>query len=898
MNKLTDKYIRKVKNNKFYFLFSFILILFIAQMILASYSAEIENSDKIGNIETSATDDFSDKFENNEYDNFDINLNQFYDGTETFFDDTHLSQPIYWDCVIPSSTNTQVYSSSGSHSNILLNTHASNSWNWLSATYQIDTDLTDVNEILEVSFWCRTTAIWQKSTRYNLYDGSTRICGVEFTSSGLYAYYYPTSHYYKLFNTASDVWYFINIKIEHGLGNILDVYWSDYGGVLHYYGASGGGTIELTSFCFDMAGNTAGTYYSSLDALTFTEGYRNVGSYVYHDGSNDKYKSQILATIPETFSKNDYINYVPFDSNDKFSNFESIIDEESSSNNNFREYYITDGYLNDYYVDKNRVMRKTDTDTDQTTYKVIQFYFDDLDINWSFSEGLNQTIIMRVDSFDVSNNLMNKYFLNIEFNNETGLITWDAYYKNPTLKRWEIVPTNPIFNFSDYLSQNESIKTLEITIHFKLSEIDSHKWIDIRTEVCFNGYYQTTYIYDKSIDGGFFYGSNTYYDGQTRLLVRTLDYFNLNDYDKTYYVSGIPYTRAETYNNLRGIRTLQVSDTYLYNNFLDVGFFSDRLNLVIPPEPVPDAPDEPSAPTGTYWTYTTFVLTDSTITNINYVDDIDFFDTTVEVELDYEHTFVVGTTRTAKFYYNAETFSKSDFGDWTFEIVLDVEVSFNIIRNVVVWILNSIMLLVQYAWFLLTVAFNFIIMYLICVLIVPFFWNVIVYYVLSGLIYVGFIIVCLFVWIIGILWTFINWIYEELLLPFAEWLYEVALPLFIEFIITVAILIITCFMWVAFFGQRDFWQLYDTNTEMVYMVIDFVIDLFVLFFENYPYFIMYFVYYVILIGFTLIDWIYTKSRGFTKRAESLKIALEVYIFPFIVIYSLIIKIKELLFKNT
>lgn len=523
----------------------------------------------------------------------------------------------------------------------------------------------------------------------------------------------------------------------------------------------------------------------------------------------------------------------------------------------------------------------------------FSYYVDCLNITYlqTTNRYNNQTIQVRVDTFDNSELLINKLYLNINFNNTQGLITWNCLYReSASLPIWHDYLTNPIFDFADYLEQGTILNSLQINLHFFLCYNDTHKLLMLRTQVGFNDRTDLIYEYDKIINLG--YGS--FYYSQSKLQVRYFDYFNGNY--ATDYVGNTYYT----YNNLYGFRTLETDSDDYYYNFLEAGWFSTPLTLpdLTPEDSVDgDEPDEPKRPTSRYWEYTSFHLAYDDIINIYYKDNVDFFDTTIPVESDYDFKTVKGVERTSEYPYTKNFFDKDDFGNWKFKIVT-LTVNFNPVRDFLISTANSGMVYVQYFIFLLFWTLAYIFTYLVIALILPFIWNYPIYWLsVLAVLFVHYVSV-LFVWIVGMLWTFLNWIYEEILIPFLEWLYEVALPLFIEFLITIFVLILTCFMWLAFLGQRDFWELYDTNTEMTYMVIDFMIELFIDFLENYPYFILYFVYYVILIGFTLIDYIYCKSRGFSRRAESLKVALEVYLFPFVIIYSLIVKIKELITRNT
>jgi hypothetical protein len=600
-------------------------------------------------------------------------------------------------------------------------------------------------------------------------------------------------------------------------------------------------------------------YQMNINAKTnITHQNFNISLYNYDDLCYD-YLDSINLTDSE------YLNY-SYD----LTNIESYLNENNKINVSFSSINLTNSH---------------------------QFIVDFFQINETaiYNAQGNQSLRVRVDSWSDSDILINQFYINLDFNSTHGIITWDALYRNSLeVPHWTRTPTNPVFRFSDYMPEGTVLTELQVNFHFFLTYHSGQKWIYVRTQVCMNDHYSMLYQYDKIIDAG----NNQFYDTQRYLKVEYFDYFNPNE--------AVDYkneTGHYTFNNLRGFRTLELNSTLWKFNFLHCGFFMSDLEIYIPPEipepdPQPDPPDEPDPPDADldYWGYMSFRIVQNGYNTIYLQEDVAFYNETVDVELDYQFDLVEAESYTAKFYYDDEYFDKDDFPS-KFELDIglgDVEIDIKWLRDIILLIGNSFMVFIQFLLFLLVVAFNYIILFLVIAFVVPFIWNYPVYWVVALAITIGFYVYTLFVYLVGWLWFFLVWIFTEILVPLFNWLVNDGLPLIVDILIIVMAFIIALIFYAMLLGQQDFDDIYNTVHTNLTMFVDEVIEIFVLMLENSEFFLLFLAMYIVNIGLIALKYFNAKGHGHVRRSERCYSALQVFTYPFVLFYNIMIKLKALI----
>jgi len=835
------------------------------------------------NLETQT--EFSDKLQHESYTPLE-QLDKWYDGIETFLYDSHGTNPMRWGIENENGyLDISVQGEIGSHKNVLSIYDNHNSQLVTAKFYFPKTIKTGEFQDIVINnfeFWIRSSNFGAATYYQFVNSGGT----TEFTL-------YVSANYLKFYTSTvsssptmkyvnNNQWYHIRAEVwVSEIGMTLYSRYLIYVDKIHVETITDNdvGITDIEMFKVNSHPSNYG-YTSYIDAICVKPHF-----------NSDRMETEILNAFPDI-----YHNYKVFTTDDYFSFFETIIDRYPNYENNFRTWFITDNIMNTKYIDDDRLLRLRGTDSTQNKYKIIQLYFDDLDNNDSFLQNKSQFVDLRVDTFDSSENLINMFHFNLTFNQSHGMIYWNALYRESlAIPIWHEQPTNPIFNFSDYLEEGEVLKTLQVNCHFMLTYNGSHKLILIRTQVQFNNRYDKIYEYDKIISAG----DGTFYNTQSKIKVAYIDYFNYNN--------GSDYlgNRFYTYNNLRGIRTLETNSTDYFFNFLDAGFFNTELDYYVKPEPrepdpQPEPPDEPEPPDDDldYWTYESFSIRKDGYNTIELSETVEFYNESVDIELSNEFDLIEGYSYTAKFYYDDNLLSNSDLGgDWkpSFDIGLgDFEINLNWMRDIVRTIVNTGWLIIQWFIWLGTVALNYLIMFLIVALIFPFVWNYPIFWIYMLGINVGFYFYVLMVFLIGWLWWFLIWIFEYIIIPIVEWFIEDALPMLIEFIIVLIALIIALMLWAATLGQED----YDVIYYMVYTnlntLIDEFIELMLVFIDNIEFFMLFLVMYIINIGLIFVKYLNAKAHGHVIRAERCLVALEVFVFPIIFAYELMIKLKSLI----
>lgn len=283
-----------------------------------------------------------------------------------------------------------------------------------------------------------------------------------------------------------------------------------------------------------------------------------------------------------------------------------------------------------------------------------------------------------------------------------------------------------------------------------------------------------------------------------------------------------------------------------------------------------DKPREPNLP---YWSYDTFTLEHDENTS-----------TEIGNWTLYYQTFK-GKKQTEKYYYNPEVVKPLSLGDWKFKIVA-VKVNFNSVRNALVGIVNTLLLLGQFILYLLLLAFNWLFLFLLMYYVVPFLWNFVIYYLVVGLL-----------WIVWIIWLALLMLYYYVLLPLFNWFVNDFLPILVDILILVFSFILAIILWIISMGTADFWVLQQNISDMMYTIADFFIDSMNYFLEHIEVFFAWLFVYIVLIFLGYIKYVYVRARGYNNRAKKLKTSITIYAFPIKVVYELIKKILTLLGKG-
>jgi len=783
-----------------------------------------------------------------------------YDGIDTFFDDTVDTFPIYWKTEVEASTTIKVINGL-EHQNVLELYDASSS-NKARATYYFrDNGLNNPiwitgNNKLSLSFWIRISST-VKASWVRINDVSNSYYLEFLLNNALIRFHSTNTDYITLQSFNANQWYYIEVLFSHNdfpasVTAIINIDKVSRGSDIIYTNSILLDNLFVETYAEDNL------YYIYFDSLCFC--YTDTYGYEWWNSQQVDYNLQISGKKPSRYS-----NYEIIPDNLRYSAIDTLFDKYSSESNNYRTYLINDIVSHTDLYQPNRIARLYGTDNTQNKYKVLQLYFDNLENSNSFRNDLKQFVKMRVDTYDSTNKLLNFFYLNIEFDNLTGLITWDKLYiKNDGVNHWYSELTNPIFNFEDFLEDGEMIESLQFTFQFFLSYNSTNMLMNIKTSVCFNNDFNRIYEYYKLIDAGL--RSYVTYNSQSKIKVRYLDYFNYNN--ATNYL-GYP---EFTYNNLRGYRTLESGTTKWYYNFLECGFFSTILDYYTPPPlPIPE-PDlsELEKPNGFdgYWEYSRviFYSVESKVTIGNW---------------SFSFNSIHATTETSRIYYNYDTIEYQTIGlirdDWA--LLNGIRDFFNwvinALLNIVFWIVNMILLFLQFLYFglVIVILYNFIFLYLIVSLLVfELLYNFVFYYLLIGLISIG--------------WA----IFYALI-----WLYYEGLREIMIFLARLIAFFISLMIWAFTLCTGNFDEIFDiVNLSMQTLILAFL-EIFYEITTNIIVFLSFIAIYTEICFLLLYKYEISKAKGNIVRAERLKKAFDFFIEPLRWIYNLILKIKNLLF---
>lgn len=785
-------------------------------------------------------------------------------GTYTFRDIEAGNLPDNWYDLSGSGCSASVIDSVGNHEKVL------DLYDGSTNTFRADLYLEDAGLDMDVitagtvEFYFRSTSSSStKATYFNIRNHDySKGFGICFRHD--FRYYYDGGTGYFDGGVAIDTWYKFRMDYDFSTG-MWDLWMND----TKYSGS--GWTMYDTTVDYDyliISSYTAGSgHHTYIDSLSFTlDGIYeiddlleieplgtselnfslsqkidmdNTYNFSIHTLAKVNISTQLMNISIYNFSSNTWVN----------------ITQGYFSTTNFNESTYQIGYINDF--------------VNETNYLLIAFYGLNETSNWTFyldcfnisyykielMDINNQSLQIRVDTFNPSNLLINILYWNIQFNNSAGKITWQILYReSATIPRWHLEPTNPIFNFDEYLDEGEVLTSLQINAHFYLTEHTNQKWLYIRTQVCFNDNYDAIYEYDKIID----LGDSTFYDTQSRIGVRYIDYFNDN------YIT--PYTHS----NLRGYRTLMLNTTQMKYNFLECGFYNTKLNFYLPPPEPDDIDDTPSDEDFTldinwfggneYWYFDIYWFEEKPTTT-----DLDAGD----LHLDYQEYQLITISGNKFYYYNLKG---NVWGDWGI---------FNFIRDAIYWIINLFLNLFQLLLYGITWLILFLVMFLIvdCFAILLF-WNVLFLFGLWGI-----------MWIIWGVWLLLIIIYEDALIPAAQWFFESGLEAIIDIIILLMAFIITLGIYFISGGQIVWNDVFDSVQTVLEYVFDEIMNWVEVFVVYLPYLVSMIVIWLTWIVLAWLLWKIFDARGWHKNGEQYEKLFLTLIAPIRILLNIWARIK-------
>ena len=449
------------------------------------------------------------------------------------------------------------------------------------------------------------------------------------------------------------------------------------------------------------------------------------------------------------------------------------------------------------------------------------------DLSLQFKKRNDATVYKGFYSFNIKlyNNSFQWKYLESNTDTDDYSIGWNTEYYNDTFEQIETFEVNTHTRYG--------LNTLDIDI------------TNILVEIYINSQKVFTFLEQ---DRKFFQGNHY------------STYFNYTCYNRNYLnLTGV--LGNYSYNTLRGIRCLSGDDDKDYDRFFKIPLFSYGISVSIRWKPSEefDIPDEPKAPSGTYWKYTSYrIIQGSTVQTDIGNWTVDF--TQIDAE-QYE----------AKFFYQRDSIDEDDFGNWKLKFGDLFTINFNFFRDFIVLIINLILLFLQFLLFLVVASLSFVFMFLGCIILLVV-DNIAVYYIYIGLLWIVWWLWELLLW----LWSVVLWIWVNIILPIMEWLYTVLLPAIMEAMIIVIAFLLTVFVYVLTLGSIDFWDTYYMIKEILWMIVDFVVEWILVFANNMEALLIFFIWYLINAGLIYFRYLYSRARGHINRAKQLYYTFQIY----------------------
>lgn len=296
-----------------------------------------------------------------------------------------------------------------------------------------------------------------------------------------------------------------------------------------------------------------------------------------------------------------------------------------------------------------------------------------------------------------------------------------------------------------------------------------------------------------------------------------------------------------------------------------------------------------------YWTYSAFYIKSIENKTIKLQTEYAVFNETINQtepkihEFEYNYTLYSLDSRESRFYYRTDTFKNDQFGNWGW---------LNVLRNSFVFVLNAVIFIFQAILYLLIIAFNYLILWILFQVFILL-WNYPIYWIVYVVIAVVFGISFFFVWLWNqavILWKMIiepiiswivDWIIQNVWNPIKEFFQNGGLKILFDLYMVALSYIIATLIWILTFGTQDFSTIQQAIQSVLLSINAAIFEFLSVFFENFIWIMLSAMTYVLLIGLIYIKYIYAKSRGYVQRAARLQAMINVYKIPLVLSIRLI-----------
>lgn len=483
-------------------------------------------------------------------------------------------------------------------------------------------------------------------------------------------------------------------------------------------------------------------------------------------------------------------------------------------------------------------------------------------------------------SLDVSNSSITHYNEYEYTLNENILANYNEPYFYPASKRQEI-----IIDFYDF---DEITKTTTIALEtqffnnmyyddiyvggIRFYGLESDFLTNITTHIYTNDSFLEnlkTFEVDYEIFSGFdsyefkiiginivIYVNDVLYNNKTQILGFLVDYPEyVMCIRQSYYYASYTYNPNENYmkNDLFGFRAFYYNDTSQYfNDFKYFGNFNSEIYINQFVIPNPDI----EAPTGYYWQYITSTLEFSTNTTI-YTEHFNFTYPLLQT-----HTEIVNY-----YYYLYHAPENLITGSWGLFDFLRVGINW-LLKVVLDFVINIFVVGWQFFMYLLTLAFNTLIMYLIVSNLLLLLWNVILYWI----VYFG-MLFCEGLY-------YLIFVFLPILLT---WIMNTLVPALINILSNVFGAIIGTIIWMLAGGTLS-----GLDLEAIITACSGIISMIFEFFYNIIYYIlinlvdiMYFsVLYMEVLYMIYFKYYYIKPKGYVSRGKELEFSYQAFTLPF------------------
>lgn len=307
---------------------------------------------------------------------------------------------------------------------------------------------------------------------------------------------------------------------------------------------------------------------------------------------------------------------------------------------------------------------------------------------------------------------------------------------------------------------------------------------------------------------------------------------------------------------------------------------------------------------GSYWEYTAFTLEQSEsviVTIVNFT---------------YEFQFVKGVSQTNRYYYSSNGVSGEDLGDWGS--------TWNWLRNGLASVLSALMFLLNLLMYILTVALNYLVLFVCCMYIIPFLNNTILYWVLYGLVYIFInlgkwiidwvqwviasitwlwenVIYPVITWIWDALQAFLEFLWQDIILPIFTWIYEnIIIPIWnyiveayqwfisdgitilINWYITFVSWVLAIIIYIFSFGSVNILVIQSSIASTITNINAMFYEFIGIFFGNFVLILSYFLTYMLEIGLVFLKKVYCQAKGYNNRAQKLQASIDVFKLPIII----------------